>query len=969
MSIRIPQAKNLVILTLASFLILPLKAQALVEDLPQVTVSAQFDLSTHRVTGRVTILIPPHARVQITAAPCVTFRPSPQGSSYDFTTTFQAPSPKGYIGAEGIVLTGAWFPQPVGLSRYRVSISLPKGLIPIAPMDKLEARPIKGQVSYTFFFPYPCKGMPLVAAPYHVFRARAHGTTLAVYLLKRDEHLAHRYLLAMAQYLKEYSHLIGTYPYRRMAVVVNPFGETGYAFPTFTLLGSHVIRLPFILRSSLPHEILHNWFGNGVYVKGGNWCEGLVSYLADQRMAEEEGEGWRYRHRILLNYQAYVTPEREFPLIRFRERYSRASQAIGYGKGTMVFHMLRRRIGDKPFFRALSNLYKEFLFREAGWEDIERLMEEASGEDLTGFFRPWLNKEGIPQLKAKIHIINRGKGDHLVHINLREKGPLFPLQVPVVIEGERWRKKVILNLDGETTEAEVEVAGEPKQVLIDPNYDLLRRLTPPEYPPVVARVLGERGYMVGGNSPAYYPLKGFLREKGYREVETALITPQEIKENVIYLGKLPSNLSLLFHSPPKQSCLYLEVQENPFHRGATITWLLSTSQKEAQQFLPKLPHLGAYQILAVSQGKLVKMEEPHFQRGIKTFMGNEAMGVDLHRLLSLPQVAQGVSSSRVIFLGEDHREYGHHMAQLGIIRWLVEHGHDIAIGMEMFPRTSQKVIDRYLKGELTTAQFLKGTGYFSQWGYDYKLYKPIIDYAKKHQLPIVAINLPKGLVQKVARGGLKALSPKERREIPQHLDLSNKSYRQYLKEAYKLHRKNTREIRDFETFCESQVLWDESMASSIAEYLTKHPEKQMVVIVGKGHVVYGYGIPSRIKRRGIGPSSTVILGSDQELAPDMGDYLLIPPRKRPPFSAKIGVLVREKRKGLLIVSVLPHSPAQRGGLKEGDVIVAADGHPIKGIADLRVLLLGKTPGDTLQITILRGKRRLNPTIGPFATPP
>jgi hypothetical protein len=53
--------------------------------------------------------------------------------------------------------------------------------------------------------------------------------------------------------------------------------------PSFTLLGSRVIRLPFILYSSYPHEILHNWWGNSVYVDyaRGNWSEGLTSYLAE----------------------------------------------------------------------------------------------------------------------------------------------------------------------------------------------------------------------------------------------------------------------------------------------------------------------------------------------------------------------------------------------------------------------------------------------------------------------------------------------------------------------------------------------------------------------------------------------------------------------------------------------------------------------------------------------------------------
>ena len=69
------------------------------------------------------------------------------------------------------------------------------------------------------------------------------------------------------------------------------FWETGYGMPSFTLLGPQVIRFPFILTSSYPHEILHNWWGNSVFVDypTGNWCEGLTAYMADHLMKEQVG--------------------------------------------------------------------------------------------------------------------------------------------------------------------------------------------------------------------------------------------------------------------------------------------------------------------------------------------------------------------------------------------------------------------------------------------------------------------------------------------------------------------------------------------------------------------------------------------------------------------------------------------------------------------------------------------------------
>ncbi len=975
---RFTWARALLTVTLVLFPALPIKAQAQKEDLPRVTALAKFDLKTHRVTGKVTILIPAGKKIRIVADSPVKMK-GPEGKTGDFgpygktkrlifkfSATFQDPTTGNYIGLEGIVLPSSWFPQPEGLAHYKLSVTMPKGLTPVTSMDRMEFQKSGTDATYTIRFSYPSKGMPLVAAPYRVFRAKTLGITLAVYLLEKDEDLAQRYLLAMAEYLKDYSGLIGPYPYKRLAVVANPIMETGYAFPTFTLLGRHVIRLPFILKTSLPHEILHNWFGNGVYVKGGNWCEGLVSYLADQRMAEKRGKGWRYRHRILVNYQAYVTPDRDFPLNQFQGRYDAASQAIGYGKGAMVFHMLRKRLGEEAFFQAIGEFYKEYLFHETGWGEIETLMEKASGQDLHAFFSAWLHKEGVPRLKAVVRTARgKEKEEYLVHVTLTQEGPTFPLEMPLMVKTDQGEKKVTLTMKERETQVEIKVKGKPRALLVDPGYNIMRHLSPPEYPPVVARLLGQGGYMVEGNSPTYAPLKAFLGPKGYREVDPALVPPRDTRGNIVYLGALPGDLKHLFHPPPKGAGLYLEVQENPFHQGTTITWITSSSLQESQRLVSKLSHLGAYQILASSQGRLFKMERPTFQRGMRVALEREALGVNLRGLLSLDQVARGVSYARVIFLGEEHPQYGQHLAQLDLIRWLVEHGHRVAIGMEMFQRPSQEAIDRYLKGKIDMAQFLKETEYFSRWGYDYKLYKPIVDYAKEHHLPIVALNIPKEITRKVARKGMKALSAQEKEEIPQSLDLSNESYRQYLKKVYRAHGKSLKDVKDFETFYQSQIIWDEGMAQSIARYLKQHPSIQMVVIVGKGHVAYGYGIPSRVKKRGIDPVAIVILGDDQEMDPDMGDYLVVPPYIELPFSAKLGIIIKEEKSGLLIKMVLPRTPAQRGGLKKGDVIIEADGHPIKKLEDLKAILFEKKPRDTVRITVLRGKKNLTLTIGPF----
>ena len=199
-----------------------------------------------------------------------------------------------------------------------------------------------------------------------------------------------------------YRRLLGPYPYSKFALVEN-FWETGYGMPSFTLLGEQVIRFPFILHSSYPHELLHNWWGNGVFVDfaGGNWCEGLTAYLADHLIAEQRGQGADHRRAILQRVTDYVTPENDFPAARFRNRNNAVTEAIGYGKTAMVWNMLREKIGDAQFIKALQGFYRDNRFRVASYDDIRKSFEVVSDLDLRPFFDQWIKEVGTPDLRTR----------------------------------------------------------------------------------------------------------------------------------------------------------------------------------------------------------------------------------------------------------------------------------------------------------------------------------------------------------------------------------------------------------------------------------------------------------------------------------------------------------------------------------------------------------------------------------------
>ncbi|UBF26273.1 ChaN family lipoprotein [Kovacikia minuta CCNUW1] len=217
-----------------------------------------------------------------------------------------------------------------------------------------------------------------------------------------------------------------------------------------------------------------------------------------------------------------------------------------------------------------------------------------------------------------------------------------------------------------------------------------------------------------------------------------------------------------------------------------------------------------------------------------------------------PQTAlQQLARANVIYLGETHDRPADHAAQLAIIEALHCLRPQLAIGMEMFQRPYQSVLDRYLSGNLTETELKDLSQYQKRWGFEWEFYAPILRFAKQNRLPVLALNTPTEVTRKVSRSGLESLTLAERRFIPSRsaIVLEPESYRQRLREIYTGIHHGKSNSSQFEYFFQAQVLWDETMAERIAQILQRDPGILVVVLVGQGHLVYGNGLPSRVARR------------------------------------------------------------------------------------------------------------------------
>lgn len=239
-----------------------------------------------------------------------------------------------------------------------------------------------------------------------------------------------------------------------------------------------------------------------------------------------------------------------------------------------------------------------------------------------------------------------------------------------------------------------------------------------------------------------------------------------------------------------------------------------------------------------------------------------------------------IQQNDVIYLGENHDSPAIHQQQLEIITQLQHNLADskklaiglrprLAIALEMFQRPFQSILDSYLAGTITEDQLREQTEYDTRWGFDWELYVPILRFAKDRQIPLIALNTPAEITQKVAVSGINSLQGSDWHYIPalKDIKLDNREYRQRINKIYQQHvQKGQGNSTDADNFFAAQVLWDETMAEAIASYNQNHPHTQIIVLVGKVHVMYDYAIPDRVDRRISNPNfaQTILLLNNEQ---------------------------------------------------------------------------------------------------------
>jgi hypothetical protein len=477
----------------------------------------------------------------------------------------------------------------------------------------------------------PTPELYLVAGSYYRHQDMVNGVMLATYTFEPSDSLARVYLEATGRYIAMYEGLIGEYPHYKFALVEN-FWQTGYGMPSFTLLGSKVIRLPFIVHTSYGHEILHNWWGNCVYVDydSGNWCEGLTTYGADYLYKEQAGENQarEYRHHTLIDFSNYVTAGQDFPLTEFRERHNASTQSVGYGKSLMVFHMLRRSLGDRLFWEALRDFYRESRFRIVSWRDLARSFDRTTGQDLGWYFDQWTSRTGAPEVRLAGARYSEEGGRHALSFRLEQTDPPFTIDLPVVVETVSGRQETTVRLEDTSRDYRLEVPGRPLSMAVDPDYDTFRRLHPEEIPVTLGAMFGRKevsaviGNRVTGGDRRR--LGAAARILGAQTVfQEGNMSPDDISgRSVWFLGDgdlVRSTLSGIPGAPvldgdrvvigdsgfDLDAGSFICGLRHPRDPGLSVGVVIGGNLESLESVAPRLPHYGRYSYLGFTGGRPV----------------------------------------------------------------------------------------------------------------------------------------------------------------------------------------------------------------------------------------------------------------------------------------------------------------------------------------------------------------------------
>lgn len=928
---------------------------------------------------------------------------------FNYKENYAENTKENYIDSyKGIQLNELWFPQLQNIRGenedclYSLQVTIPKGYTVLSESDSVEERQTESKTHYYFSYHHASAPLHLYASNrYEFFQEQIQidnsSFYLQTWLLPEHARYSETYREQLKTYALHYYRLFGFFPYQRFAVVETE-GQKNFSLPGLAAIGQKYVAQP---SKFLAQIFMQQWLGvsTKVNVSLGDWSQGLISYLTDYLPLEKESEkdAATYRQNVLSDYLLYRGKQDTQTVLDFKNQSDIAAESLGSGKVFFIFYLARLRMGEAKFLTAVKEFAADYRYASASWQDLIDAFREQDNKIAEMVLWPWLNSKGLLDFNVTAQSLSYEKGKYtfifssaLANISREQKKNLS-------FDGLLYHDEGVTSLDfyakNERPEEDFSISLNrlPEKLVLDARHKVPRYPSEPETSLRISNILNllklnQKGLRVlvvlaQEDEEFFADLLEAIHITREQIVHSSDI--QDIKKtnrdyHLFYIfrysnknEKLLQDLSLFSYASTyvykREKVLEAKIQSvsnNNFFNA----FLAVSDDVNPLNIRQTLADYQDYEHVLLQDNKPLEKISPLTQQGLQLKIA-EPQVLDKGGKMNFQEMLAKLSSSHVICVGEQHTQPLHHLTQLRIIQHLVATGKRVVIGMEMFPQSSQKALDDYIAGKINEEEFLLKSRYYQVWGFSYDLYKPVLDYAREHKIPVRALNIEREIISQVGRGGIASLSTNDRKQLPSRIDTNNLNYRNDLKEFfYSMHgfshsqaaqaASNTSADEHFANFFEAQVSWDETMAEAAARSFKNFSPSYLVVLAGNGHLQYGYGIPDRIQRRlKIAPVVLLQDFSEKQTAEkNAADYLLVSPSLAVTVFAdpRLGLRLDMNAQNKLFVKEFAESSlAKTVGIQKGDVLEKINGKAVTDISTLRTYLYLQNRDVPLEITVSR----------------
>ncbi|MBB3057136.1 M1 family metallopeptidase [Mucilaginibacter gotjawali] len=321
--------------------------------------------------------------------------------------------------------------------------------------------------------PLPTKVMVIGVADFAIDHPADIGNIpLYTYVFPESKGAGFKSYTVAKEILPYYIKMIGLYAYEKLANVQSKtiFGGMENASAIFYFENSVTSKG---IEELMAHEIAHQWFGDAASEKSFAhlWLsEGFATYMTNLYLENKYGTD-TLKKRLMDDRQTVLKFEKRrlTPVVdtAVKNNFMQMLNANSYQKGGWVLHMLRRKLGDTLFWKGIRNYYAQYKNSNANTDDLCKVMEKTSGQNLEQFFKQWLYTAGHPQLSITWKYNEANK---VVEMSITQKqDTLFEFPLAVSIDG----KTMMLDIKNKAVNAVFSVKEKPKNVVADPDVNLL----------------------------------------------------------------------------------------------------------------------------------------------------------------------------------------------------------------------------------------------------------------------------------------------------------------------------------------------------------------------------------------------------------------------------------------------------------------------------------------------------------------